>query len=241
MSKKILVVEDEKNIAEGLRFNLSRQGYVVQICYSGLDALDLWKSFKPDLIVLDLMLPELDGFGVLENIRLYDERLPILILSARDAVADKIRCLKKGSDDYMAKPFDLDEFLLRVERILVRSSWSVENEVVDKFPGKISFGKCWVDFDQQKGYGQKGEMTLTLQELKLLMVFYQNQGEVLSRNFLLENAFGYSMDVSSRTVDNFIVRFRKYFEEDPKKPKFFQSKRTKGYVFNESPLLSEEV
>lgn len=230
-SSKILVVEDEKNIAEGLRFNLTRQGHEVMVCHNGFEALELWKSFSPSLIVLDLMLPELDGFKVLENIRLYDERLPILILSARDAVADKIRCLKKGVDDYMAKPFDLDEFLLRVERILVRSSWSIDNEEIKKFPGKIEFGNCWVDFEKQIGFGREGEFSLTLQELKLILVFYKNQGEVLSRNFLLENAFGYSMDINSRTVDNFIVRFRKYFEEDAKKPKYFQSKRARGYVF----------
>jgi DNA-binding response OmpR family regulator len=235
MSKKILVVEDEKNIAEGLRFNLNRQGYEVEVCHTGLDALELWKSFVPDLIILDLMLPELDGFKVLENIRLYDERLPILILSARDAVTDKIRCLKKGVDDYMAKPFDLDEFLLRVERILKRSSWSSEKTEVEeqeKFPGKIEFGSNWVDFDKQEAQGKSGEITLTLQELKLLRIFYQNSGKVLSRNYLLENAFGYAMDVNSRTVDNFIVRFRKYFEENPKKPVYFQSKRAMGYIFN---------
>ncbi|MFT6632525.1 MAG: DNA-binding response OmpR family regulator [Bacteriovoracaceae bacterium] len=231
---KILVVEDEKHIAEGLKLNLSRQGYDVLLCHNGIKALELWKSYTPSLIILDLMLPGLDGFKVLENIRLYDERLPILILSARDAVEDKIRCLKKGVDDYLAKPFDLDEFLLRVDRILKRSEWSKETEIENKFPGKVEFGDCWVDFDSQIGHGFNGEITLTLQELKLLKIFYQNQGRVLSRKFLLEHAFGYSLDVSSRTVDNFIVRLRKYFEEDPKKPRHFKSKRAMGYVFEVS-------
>lgn len=231
MTKKVLVVEDEKHIAQGLRMNLSRVGYEVQLCHNGNKALELWKSYSPDLIILDLMLPGLDGFKVLENIRLYDERLPILILSARDAVEDKIRCLKKGVDDYLAKPFDLDEFLLRVDRILKRAEWTKEAEIKEKFPGKIYFGNCWVDFDIQTGHGTEGEFELTMQELKLLKVFYQNQGEILSRKFLLENAFGYSLDVSSRTVDNFIVRLRKYFEEDPKKPRHFKSKRAMGYTF----------
>jgi len=181
--------------------------------------------------VLDLMLPELDGFKVLENIRLYDEKLPILILSARDAIEDKIRCLKKGVDDYMSKPFDLDEFLLRVERILKRASWTESEEVTEKFPTKITFGEYWVDFEEQTGLGANGDIELTLQELKLIKVFYQNQNIVLSRKFLLENAFGYSQDVSSRTVDNFIVRFRKYFEVNPKKPIHFKSKRAMGYIF----------
>jgi len=232
MSKKILVVEDEKNIAEGLRFNLSRQGHIVEVCHNGLDALKKWKEQKFNLIVLDLMLPELDGFKVLENIRLYDERIPILILSARDAVTDKIRCLKKGVDDYMAKPFDLDEFLLRVERILKRSSWSVDDSIGDEKLEKISFGNNLVDFQKQRGMGREGEVTLTPQELKLILVFYKNEGKVLSRNFLLENAFGYSVDANSRTVDNFIVRLRKYFEENPKKPRHICSKRGMGYIFH---------
>ena len=231
MSLKVLVVEDEKHIAEGLKINLSRQGYDVKLCHTGTKALELWKSYEPDLIVLDLMLPELDGFKVLENIRLYDEKLPILILSARDAIEDKIRCLKKGVDDYMSKPFDLDEFLLRVERILKRASWAGSEEVTERFPTRITFGDYWVDFEEQTGLGANGDIELTLQELKLIKVFYQNQNVVLSRKFLLEHAFGYSQDVSSRTVDNFIVRFRKYFEVNPKKPIHFKSKRAMGYIF----------
>jgi DNA-binding response OmpR family regulator len=233
MNKKIMVVEDEKHIAEGLRFNLTRQGYEVFVCHTGVLALEKWQDLKPDLIILDLMLPEIDGFKVLENIRLYDERLPILILSARDAVEDKIRCLKKGVDDYMAKPFDLDEFLLRVEGILKRAAWTTrETEAKDEFPTQFKFAEFWVNFKEHKGLTKEGEIELTIQELKLLKVFIQNEGKVLSRKYLLENAFGYSMDVSSRTVDNFIVRFRKYFEEDPKKPKHFKSKRAMGYIFS---------
>lgn len=233
MTKKILIVEDEKHIAEGLRFNLAKQGYEVTICHTGVKALDIWQALKPDLIILDLMLPEIDGFQVLENIRLYDERLPILILSARDAVEDKIRCLKKGVDDYMAKPFDLDEFLLRVEGIIKRAAWAtpLEDEK-ETFAQKFEFAGFWIDFKIHKGMSLEGEIELTIQELKLLKVFIQNEGKVLSRKFLLENAFGYSMDVSSRTVDNFIVRFRKYFEEDAKRPKHFKSKRAMGYIFN---------
>ena len=229
---KILIVEDEKHIAEGLRLNLSREGYEVAICHSGLAALDLWKSFMPDLIVLDLMLPGIDGFKVLEKIRLYDEKLPILILSSRDAVEDKIRCLKKGVDDYMSKPFDLNEFLLRVQGILKRSKW-VRSEVEEEiFPDNISFENWSIDFKEQKAVSADKVIPLTIQELKLLKVFYENSSKVLSRKFLLENAFGYSLEVNSRTVDNFIVRFRKYFEVNPKKPTIFVSKRAMGYVFN---------
>ena len=221
--KKILVIEDEKHLAEGLRLNLSLNNYQVEIASDGIKGLKVWRSFKPDLIILDLMLPEMDGFKVLEEIRLFDDRVPILILSAKSAVEDKIRCLKKGVDDYMSKPFNLDEFLLRIERVLQRSDWSSEaNELSNEIPSKIEFGECWVDFEQRSALNAEGNIIdLTVQELKLIKVLYQNKGKALSRKFLLENAFGYSIDANSRTIDNFIVRLRKYFETEPKSPQHF--------------------
>ncbi|MAZ48420.1 MAG: DNA-binding response regulator [Halobacteriovoraceae bacterium] len=232
--KKILVIEDEKHLAEGLRLNLSLNNYQVEIASDGIKGLKVWRSFKPDLIILDLMLPEMDGFKVLEEIRLFDDRVPILILSAKSAVEDKIRCLKKGVDDYMSKPFNLDEFLLRIERVLQRSDWSSEaNELSNEIPSKIEFGKCWVDFEQRSALNAEGNIIdLTVQELKLIKVLYQNKGKALSRKFLLENAFGYSIDANSRTIDNFIVRLRKYFETEPKSPQHFKSKRAVGYQFD---------
>lgn len=232
--KKILVIEDEKHLAEGLRLNLSLNNYQVEIASDGIKGLKVWRSFKPDLIILDLMLPEMDGFKVLEEIRLFDDRVPILILSAKSAVEDKIRCLKKGVDDYMSKPFNLDEFLLRIERVLQRSDWSSEaNELSNEIPSKIEFGECWVDFEQRSALNAEGNIIdLTVQELKLIKVLYQNKGKALSRKFLLENAFGYSIDANSRTIDNFIVRLRKYFETEPKSPQHFKSKRAVGYQFD---------
>lgn len=232
--KKILVIEDEKHLAEGLRLNLSLNNYEVALAGDGLKGLEQWRSFKPDLIILDLMLPELDGFKVLEEIRLFDDRVPILILSAKSAVEDKIRCLKKGVDDYMSKPFNLDEFLLRIERILQRSDWSSGDDIVESnVPTRIEIGSCWVDFEKRQAQNIEGNhIDLTVQELKLIKVLFQNKGKALTRKFLLENAFGYSVDANSRTIDNFIVRLRKYFEPDPKNPQFFKSKRAVGYQFD---------
>lgn len=230
--KKVLVVEDEKHLAEGLKLNLSLKNFDVTLAHDGIEALNLWKKVEPDLVILDLMLPELDGFKVLEEIRLYDDRLPILILSAKDTVEDKVRCLKKGVDDYMSKPFDLDEFLLRVERILQRAQWSAQNEDTSPKLSKVEFGSNIVDFEKRSAKGVNEQVTLTIQELKLLKVLFFNEGKPLSRQFLLENAFGYSHDANSRTVDNFIVRFRKYFEIDPKNPTHFISKRAVGYIFH---------
>lgn len=230
--KKILVIEDEKHIAEGIKFNLTKQGYEIELCFNGIDAVNNWKKINPDMIILDLMLPELDGFKVLEHIRLYNEKIPILILSARDAVEDKIRCFKKGVDDYMSKPFDLDEFLLRIERNLQRSQWHKQEDEVELDFENTKLGRFNIDFDKQLAVSENESIELTMQELRLLKVFFQNPDKMLSRKFLLENAFGYSANANSRTVDNFIVRFRKYFEENPKKPVHFKSKRAMGYQFN---------
>ncbi|MBD64647.1 MAG: DNA-binding response regulator [Halobacteriovoraceae bacterium] len=232
--KKILIVEDEKHIAEGLKFNLTKQGHEIKVVYSGTEAVESWKDYDPDLIILDLMLPGLDGFKVLENIRLYNEKLPIIILSARSAVEDKVRCFKKGVDDYLSKPFNLDELILRVERNLKRSNWidsDQDKEVKVDHNLIFNFSHNSVDFNKQKAVSAKEEIDLTIQELKLLKTFFDNEGKVLSRKYILEHAFSYSVEASSRTVDNFIVRFRKYFETDPKKPRHFISKRTQGYMF----------
>jgi len=235
--KRILVVEDEKHIAEGLNLNLSLQGYDVQIAENGISGLRQWKEWNPDLIVLDIMLPGIDGLSVLQNIRLEDEQIPILILSAKTAAEDKVKGLTYGVDDYMTKPFNLEEFLLRVERLLTRTSWHRGKEEIghaETFSSlkTYSFGKNRIDFGTSTAYGAKGTITLTEQEVKLLKLFIANKGKPLSRKKLLEIGWGYAMLTSSRTVDNFIVRLRKYFEENPKKPIYFKSLRSVGYVFD---------
>lgn len=235
---KILVVEDEHHIAEGLKLNLGLQGHNVVMAHNGLDGLNMWKEEKPDLIVLDLMMPALDGFQVLNQIRAEDERIPILVLSAKDQARDKVKCLQGGVDDYLSKPFNLDEFLLRVDRLLTRSSWSESDEDGDlldldkSFKEKeYTFGPNKIDFVLCKGFNKDGEFQLTNQEIRLLKLFIIKKDIPLTRKELLEIGWGYSQETSTRTVDNFIVRFRKYFEADPKEPKFFKSMRSVGYLF----------
>jgi two-component system alkaline phosphatase synthesis response regulator PhoP len=235
---KILVVEDEHHIAEGLKLNLGLQGHDVVMAHNGLDGLNMWKSENPDLIVLDLMMPALDGFQVLNQIREEDQRIPILVLSAKDQARDKVKCLKGGVDDYLSKPFNLDEFLLRVERLLTRSSWSEKQEDDDLLDldktfkeTEFSFGPNKIDFVLCKGQNAEGEFQLTSQEIRLLKLFIIKKNIPLTRKELLEIGWGYSQETSTRTVDNFIVRFRKYFEADPKEPKYFKSMRSVGYLF----------
>lgn len=233
-AKRILVVEDERHIAEGIRLNLELQGYSVQVAETGTAGLSAWKQWRPDLLVLDIMLPGIDGISVLKSIRLEDERLPILILSAKNSAEDRIEGLNHGVDDYLSKPFNLEEFLLRIERLLKRSAWSdTAEETAEASPIKAyEFGKNRIDFEQSIAYCQGKEIALTEQELRLLRLLILNRGKTLSRGEILEIAWGFSKELSTRTVDNFIVRFRKYFEEDPKRPVYFKSRRSVGYVFD---------
>jgi two-component system, OmpR family, alkaline phosphatase synthesis response regulator PhoP len=237
--KKILVVEDDGHIAEGLNLNLSLQGYDVAIASDGIAAIDKWEQWHPDLIVLDIMLPHLDGLSVLQRIRSEDAQLPILILSAKSASDDRIRGLAYGVDDYLSKPFNLDEFLLRVERLLTRASWyrpklesQTPGDATENVPTVYSFGQNRIDFTTYTGYAKNGAFSLTDQEIKLLQLFIANRGKPLSRETILEIGWGYAHPPSTRTVDNFIVRFRKYFEDDPKNPAYFRSLRSVGYIFD---------
>jgi len=233
-SKRILVVEDEHHIAEGLRLNLQLQGYEVLIAETGTSGLSAWKQWEPDLIVLDIMLPGIDGISVLKSIRLEDERLPVLILSAKNSAEDRVKGLVLGVDDYLSKPFNLDEFLLRVERLLKRNSWVKEESKpeVERLTDSYIFGDNKIEFGKSLAVCKGEQLTLTEQEIRLLRLFIANRGRALSRGEILELAWGFSKSLTTRTVDNFVVRFRKYFEDDPKNPVYFKSRRSVGYVFD---------
>ncbi len=236
--KRILVIEDEVHIADGIRLNLSIQGYAVQIASDGIAGLDKWRSWHPDLIVLDIMLPMIDGFSILKTIRQEDEKIPVLILSARGDTKDKVKGLKYGVDDYLSKPFDLEEFLLRVERLIKKKQWYEDDrqknsDTYAMYSGSsYMFGRNHIDFNSFKARCEAGEIILTEQEIVLLKIFIANKGKPLSREMLLNSGWGYSKDTTTRTVDNFIVRFRKYFERNPKKPEYFISRRSVGYIFD---------
>jgi len=236
--KRILVIEDEAHIADGIQLNLTLQGYGVSIASDGIDGLEQWRSWKPDLIVLDIMLPMIDGFSILKTIRKEDEKIPVLILSARGDTKDKVKGLRYGVDDYLSKPFDLEEFLLRVEGLIRKKGW-YEGPRSGKKTGHIlfkgdayTFGENRIDFITFKANCLAGEIILTEQEVTLLKIFIANKGKPLSREMLLNAGWGYSSDTTTRTVDNFIVRFRKYFEKKPKKPIYFKSRRSVGYIFD---------
>lgn len=235
--KRILVVEDEMHIAEGLCLNLNLKGYATHVAASGAEALQSWKEWQPDLIILDIMLPGIDGLSVLRNIRLEDEHLPILILSAKGDTEDKVKGFSFGVDDYMSKPFNLEEFLLRVERLLFRAPQRGNGKISAKETPSTQlsvyiFGGNSIDFGAATAYGRRGKIDLTELEVKLLKLFITNRGKPIARGKLLEIGWGYDRRTQTRTVDNFIVRFRKYFELDPKHPVYFRSLRSVGYIFD---------
>jgi DNA-binding response OmpR family regulator len=231
--KRILIIEDDRHIAEGLELNLTLQGYEVSVAGDGVDGLNKWKETGPDLVVLDIMLPGIDGLSILQGIRLEDERLPILILSAKGDPDDRIKGLVFGVDDYLAKPFNLEELLLRVDRLIKRGQWNHEGQVpVRSSLDAYTFGENRIDFKTGTAVCRQGEITLTEQESKVLRLFIVNRGQPLSRDQLLQIGWGYSRKTSTRTVDNFIVRFRKYFEPDPRNPIYFKSLRSVGYLFD---------
>jgi len=227
---RILLVEDEENIRDLIQLNLEAEGYEVVCTGNGRKALDLIGGQHFDLLLLDVMLPEVDGFSITEQVRLSNHEVPILILTAKDMAQDRIAGLKRGADDYLTKPFNLEELLLRVSNLLRRSQ-RVKGEAIDQF----EFGNNFVNFETYEGTTFRGEsITLTKKEAMLLKLLVERKNEVVSRNQILQAVWGYDVFPSTRTIDNFILAFRKYFEEDPKQPRFFHSIRGVGYKFTMS-------
>jgi len=227
----ILLVEDEENLQEALKLNLELEDYEVTSAWNGVEALDLIQKEHFDLVILDVMLPELDGISVVENIRLQNNDIPVLILSARNSSADRVMGLKKGADDYLTKPFNLEELLLRVNKLLQKSRQLAERKPVEQV---YTFGKNKIDFAGLQCTTRSGDViTLTKKEIMLLKLLIENKNEVVTREKILQAVWGYNVYPTTRTIDNFILNFRKYFEEDSRNPKFFHSVRGIGYKFME--------
>ncbi len=224
---RILLVEDEESIRDLVRLNLELEGYEVVSTANGKKALDMISGQHFDLLLLDVMLPDVDGFTITEQVRLTNTEVPILLLTAKDTSQDRVTGLKKGADDYLTKPFNLEELLLRVHK-LVRRSQRVKGEALEIF----EFGNNRVNFETFEAVTHDGkEIALTKKEAMLLKLLVERKNEVVSRNQILQAVWGYDVYPSTRTIDNFILAFRKYFEEDAKTPRFFHSIRGVGYKF----------
>lgn len=227
----LLLVEDEENLRETLKLNLELEGYEVTAVSTGIDALQVIKKEYFDLLILDIMLPEMDGITVCENIRLQNNEVPILFLSARNTGLDRIEGLKKGGDDYMTKPFNLEELLLRIDKLVTKNKkLKVRTPINDVYV----FGKCKIDFTGLIAKDKDGKtIELSKKEIALLKLLIEHKNEVVSREHILQAVWGYNVYPTTRTIDNFILNFRKYFEKDTRSPKHFHSVRGVGYKFTE--------
>jgi two-component system alkaline phosphatase synthesis response regulator PhoP len=225
----ILVVEDEEALQNTLRLSLTLEGYEVSVTSDGASALRKVREEYFDLMILDIMLPELDGISVCETIRLTNTELPILMLSARSGGSDRVLGLKKGADDYLTKPFHLEELLLRVEKLIKKNRKLQENPQIEDV---FIFGGNRIDFNAQEAVNSHGDrIELSQREAMLLRLLISHRNEVVSREKILQSVWGYQVYPTTRTIDNFILNFRKYFEEDSRAPKYFHSVRGVGYRF----------
>jgi two-component system alkaline phosphatase synthesis response regulator PhoP len=229
----VLLVEDEVNLHETLKLNLELEGYSVTSAFNGAAAMKAVDNEYFDLIIMDIMLPEIDGITVTQNIRLTNNEVPILILSAKNNSEDKVLGLKKGADDYLTKPFNLEELLLRVQKLITKSKKLQDKSTVDE---TYSFGGHTVNFKAQEATTAGGErILLSKKEAMLLKLLIENKNTVVPREKILQSVWGYNVYPTTRTIDNFILSFRKYFEEDSRNPKYFHSVRGVGYKY-QSPL-----
>jgi len=227
----ILLVEDEENLHEALKLNLELEGYQVVSALDGMQALKALQNQYFDLMILDIMLPEMDGIEVLETIRVQNNNIPVLVLSAKNTSADRVLGLKKGADDYLTKPFNLEELLLRVQKLIEKNKKLLDKETIGDV---YQFGKNSVDFGAQEAINKNGEhIQLSKKEAMLLKLLFENKNEVVPREKILQTVWGYNVYPTTRTIDNFILSFRKYFEADSRNPKHFHSVRGMGYKYTD--------
>ena len=233
MSNKlsVLLVEDEENLHDALKLNLELEGYEITSAFDGNQALQKIEQEYFDLIIMDVMLPGIDGISVTESIRLQNNEVPILILSAKNSSADRVFGLKKGADDYLTKPFNLEELLLRVQKLIEKNKKMQDKDYVGE---NYSFGKNTIDFKAQEITTRKGEkIQISKKEAMLLKLLIENKNEVVPREKILQSVWGYNVYPTTRTIDNFILNLRKYFEEDSRNPQYFHSVRGVGYKYTE--------
>lgn len=227
----VLLVEDEENLHDALKLNLELEGYSVTSAMDGAAALKAVENEYFDLIIMDVMLPELDGVSVTETIRISNNDVPILMLSAKNSSADRVLGLKKGADDYLTKPFNLEELLLRVHKLINKNKKLQDKTTLGD---TYSFGGGAIDFKAQEATDNKGQkIQLSKKETMLLKLLIENKNEVVPREKILQSVWGYNVYPTTRTIDNFILNFRKYFEEDSRNPRYFHSVRGVGYKYAE--------
>jgi two-component system alkaline phosphatase synthesis response regulator PhoP len=232
---RILVIDDEEHLAAGIRENLQAEGYQADVAHNGAQGLAKVRAGAFDLILLDVMMPELDGLRVCEEIRAAGLQTPVLFLTVKGEPADRIRGLEAGGDDYLTKPFHLKELLLRVAAILRRTDW------YNQSTASLSFGGNEIDFRTYHARAWDGsEHALTHKEAMIMKVLAEQLGAIVPREDILDKVWGYEVFPSTRTIDNFIVRLRRRFERNPEAPEHFHTVRGVGYRFTHEPETTTE-
>lgn len=225
-NKKVLIVDDEEHIRELIKFNLKKEGYDTEVAINGVEALNIIREIKFDLILLDLMLPEIDGLEVCKEIRRNEETsdIPVMMITAKGEEFDKVLGLELGADDYITKPFSIRELMARVKALLRRSNVKKEENI-------IKFGDVVVNFKTREVIKGTQNVELTLKEFELLKLLIKNKGNILTRELLLDKIWGYEYIGETRTVDVHIRHLRKKIESDDKNPQYIQTIRGVGYKF----------
>jgi two-component system, OmpR family, alkaline phosphatase synthesis response regulator PhoP len=237
-SPRVLIVEDEASMAQILAENLELEGMEISIARDGQQALEQWQTLEPDLVVLDVMLPKLNGFEVCQQMREAGNHTPVLFLSAKGQAEDRVLGLKAGGDDYVVKPFHLPEFMLRVSNMLRRATW-VNSELETGFV--FAFGGHSVDFRAWTTTLQNGRTeSLNEREIMIFKLLTERKNAVVSRDEILDVVWGNDVFPSSRTIDNFIVRLRRFFEPDPTNPIYLHTVWGVGYRFTPEGITDQE-
>jgi two-component system alkaline phosphatase synthesis response regulator PhoP len=227
---KILVVDDETHLADGIRENLAAEGYRTVVAYDGAAGFDAATTERFDLVIVDVMMPKMDGLEVCASMRREGIQTPVLFLTVKGAPEDRVRGFEVGGDDYLTKPFHLKELLLRVAAILRRGRWYEESQ------DTIEFGGNRIDFKTYQARAWDGtEHNLTHKEAMIVQALAERAAEIVTREEILDRVWGYEVFPSTRTIDNFIVRIRKRFERDPERPAHFHTVRGVGYRFTRDP------
>ena len=224
--KTILVIEDDISILRGLKDNLEFEGYAVITETNGEKGLQVALKIKADLILLDIMLPGMNGYEICRKLKKEKPEMPIIMITARGSEMDKVSGLDIGADDYVTKPFSIPELMARIRAVIRRTSQEKD------IPEQYIFGKIILDFKKLKAYRENQEIKLSSKEFAIMEYFIRHEGEAVHRNDLLNEVWGYEALPTTRTVDNFILDLRKKLEEDPSKPKYIESVRDIGYRFN---------
>jgi two-component system alkaline phosphatase synthesis response regulator PhoP len=233
---RILVVDDEAHLAAGIRENLEAEGYRTDVAHDGGAGLDRLRAEPFDLVVLDIMMPNMDGLELCAQLRREGIQTPVLFLTVKGAAEDRVRGFEAGGDDYLSKPFHLQELLLRVAAILRRTSWYQSSPT-----STLEFGGNRIDFKTYEARAWDGSAhSLTHKEAMILRVLAEQPGNIVTREEVLDRVWGYEVFPSTRTIDNFIVRLRKRFERNPEAPAHFHTVRGVGYRFTTAPQPSEQ-